>query len=449
MLEVVYQKISRSSLSSVGIALVSTIILILRAEAFVIEDMDKLDNEYCLNIFSCDKFQPHFMVNHDLANIDVNNDNNIVRNPSKKLLEDLRNLIDKIDDLEVKTEMLINLALQYYQLNELEITKTILNEALEVSKKVKDNSSKTLLMLKIATTYIEIEELETASKILDQAKDSSQKITDNSIKAALLMNLASKYEQIGNSEKAEIITTEVDTIVAKIEDPPPNFPFQPLPFKGQINFGNNLFFAKNTLASFSIGGNFNKIWETGQIDLYVKFLNSYDSSRDSGDENRILFDVVTQYKHYFKETTYLFGNLGYLQNDFSGIDNKFSYFTGLGFNLWRGSTENETFNMQLGIGDLFQNSDIKNKNAPFPVFQYAFVYKDLFFTNWKFEQLFTLEIPVRKKANYFVDSRTMVTIPTINNWSVFTSLDLRYFGVPRFDEPNLSTNFTAGIRYDF
>lgn len=432
---------SRSSLLAVGIALISSGTLVNIAQAFVSEDLDKLDNEYCLPISSCDKFPSNFMVNENLANTAIN--------PQKKLLEDSRNLIDKIDDPQVKTEMLINLALQYYELNELEITKTILNEALEVSKNVEDNSSKTLLMLKIASTYIEIQELEIASEILAESLASSQDITDNSIKAAVLMDLASKYEQIGDSEKAETILIEVDTIVAEIENPPPSFPFQPLPLTGQINLGTNLSVAKDTLVNFNFGGNFSKRWETDTINLYFQFLNSYDNSRESGDENRIVFDIVTQYKHYLSEKTYLFGNLAYLQDDFTNTNGRFSYFTGVGFNLWRGSTEDETFDMQLGVGDLFQNSDIKNKNAPFPVFQYALIYKDLFFSDWKFEQIFVLEVPVRNTANYFADSRTTITIPAINNWSVFTSLNLRYFGIPEIDEPNLSTGFTAGLRYDF
>lgn len=241
----------------------------------------------------------------------------------------------------------------------------------------------------------------------------------------------------------------MDIIVAEIENPPPSFPFEPTPIEGQILLGTNMSFAKDTIANFNIGANFGKRWATDEMNLYFKFLNSYDNSRDSGDENRILFDVVTQYKHYFRERVYVFGNLAYLQDDFTGNDSRFSYFGGLGFNVWRGSTKNETFDMQLGIGDLFQNSTIQNKNAPFPVFQYALVYKNLFFSDWKFEQIFTLEVPVSNTANYFADSRTIVTIPAINDWSIFTSLNFRYFGIPEIDEPNLSTGFTAGLRYDF
>lgn len=438
---------SKSPLVSVGVALVTSVKLLTPAQAFVSEDIDKLNNDSSLNISAFDTSDAQFA-----DSIKMNPNQLLAENYQKTLLEESRNLIDKIDDSQVKTEMLINLAQQYYELNELEITKETLIEALEVSKNVEENSAKTLLIIKIATKFIEIEEiqdLETASEILDLALESSQDISEKSIKAAVLINLASKYEQIGNSEKAEIILAEADTIVAEIENPPPSFPFQPLPFSGQINFGTNMTFSKNTLANFTVGGRFNKRWETDEMNLYFRFLNSYDNSRDSGDENRILFDVVTQYKHYFSERTYYFGNLAYLQDDFSGNDSRISYFTGLGFNLWRGATEDETLDMQLGIGDLFQNSDIKNKNAPFPVFQYSLIYRDLFFTDWKFEQIFALEIPVRNTANYFADSRTIVTIPAINNWSVFTSLNLRYFGIPETDEPNLSSNFTAGIRYDF
>ena len=281
---------SRSRLLAVGIALINYTTLVNTAQAFVSEDIDKLDNKDCLNISSCDKFDPNFMVNHNF--ISANIDKSISRIPQKKLLEDSRDLIEKIDDPQIKTEMLINLALQYYELNELEITKQILNEALEVSQDVEEDSSKTLLLIKIATTFIEIQELETASEILALALESSQEISENSVKASLLIDLASKYQQIGDDEKAETILAEVDTIVAEIENPPPSFPFQPLPLEGQILLGTNMSFAKDTLANFNIGANFGKRWATDEINLYFKFLNSYDNSRASGDENRILFKVL-------------------------------------------------------------------------------------------------------------------------------------------------------------
>ena len=445
MLNLILQ--SRFRFLAVAIALINSSTLVNTAQAFVLEDMDKLENQSCLPISSCDKFDRNFIVNQNLANI--NSKTNISKSPQKKSLEDSRNLIDKIDDPHIKTEMLINLGLQYDELNELEILKQILNEALEVSQDVEQNSTKTLLMIKIATILIEIQELEIASEILDLALESSEKITDNSTKANLLMDLASKYKQIEDSEKAEIILAEVDIIVTEIENPPPSFPFKPTPLEGHTLLGTNLFFAKDTLANFNMGVRLSKRWATDEIDLFLEFFNSYDSSRDAGDKNRILFDIVTEYKHYFREKFFYFGNLAYLQDNFTGNDGRFSYFTGFGFNLWQGSTKDETFDMKLGIGDLFQDSTIKNKNAPFPVFQYALVYKNLFFTDWKFEQIFALEVPVRNTANYFADSRTIVTIPAIKNWSVFSSLSFIYMGIPELNEPNLSTSFTAGLRYDF
>jgi hypothetical protein len=160
-------------------------------------------------------------------------------------------------------------------------------------------------------------------------------------------------------------------------------------------------------------------------------------------------DFITQYKHYFLENQYVFVNLAYLQDDFSANESKFSYFTGLGFNFWRGSTNDQTLDMQLGIGDLARNSNIVNTNANFPVVQYALIFRDLLFVDWKFQQAFILEVPVSNTANYYADSRTVLTIPAINNWSIFGSLNFRYFGIPQLDSPNLSTSFSAGLEYQF
>lgn len=147
------------------IGIISNLTFINISQALVSEDIDKLENE-------------------NLTNIDSNK--SIYATSQKNLLEDSRNLIDKIDDPQIKTEMLINLALQYYELNELEITRQILNEASEISEDVEENASKTLLKIKIATIFIEIQDLETASKILAQASENSEKIKDNSAKATLI-----------------------------------------------------------------------------------------------------------------------------------------------------------------------------------------------------------------------------------------------------------------------
>ncbi|MGK7947009.1 MAG: DUF481 domain-containing protein, partial [Microcystaceae cyanobacterium] len=205
----------------------------------------------------------------------------------------------------------------------------------------------------------------------------------------------------------------------------------------------------NTLLNFTLAIDASKQWTRDQLDVYFKFLNSYDDSRETNDENRITFDVITQYKYYYVERQYLFGNLSYVQDDFSGNEKRFSYFTGLGFNVWQKPSDARSLTMQIGLGDLVRNSNIRNANANFPVAQYAVIYRNLFFTDWKFRQSFILEVPISNTANYFADSQTVLTIPAINNWSIFGNLHFKYLGIPQVDAPNLSTSFTAGLEYEF
>ena len=442
---------SKSSLFRFVIPLFIPSIFVNASQALASEGMNSNrineDKINCLSSSFCEQLADRTMFEENINQI--NGYENVLASSQLQLLEDSLNFIEQIDDLEIKADTLINLAWQYYRLGELDRTIEVLNEALEIGQDIEDASSKTLMMIKVADVFIEIEDFETASEVLDLALESSQDIEENSVKATLLLDLASKYDEIENLEQKEIVLTQVDTIVAEIENPPPTFPFEPTPFKGQIFLGSNVFFAEDSLINFNIGANFSKRRERDELDLFFRYLNSFDSSRDSGDENRILLDVVTQYRYYLKERKYLFANLGYLQDDFSGNDARFSYFTGLGFNVWRGENEDQTFDMQLGIGDLVQNSDISNKDADFPVFQYALLYRNVFFNDWKFVQTFKAEVPVSNTANYFLDSRSTLKIPAINNWSVFSTLNFRYFGIPEVDEPNLSATFTAGLKYDF
>jgi hypothetical protein len=463
--------LSISFLISAATVIVASITSALVTEAVTLEDINRLSRESFINgssgelldinstkevLMNSDSDElntpenkDYFMVDSDLDNEDFTNENNNLPETPKKSLDDYFNLINRLDDPQVKTEMLVKLSLKYHEINENQAALDTLNDALEVSKKVENKPSRILLMIDIASAYIKFRELEIASKILDNSLTATQEITAQPEAAALLIDLASKYEQIGDSEKAKTIRSEVENIVAKIENPPPSFPFQPLPLTAKIRIGTNFFSGQNTLLNFSFAVDARKRWETDEIAVNFNFLNSYDNSRNSDEENRIVLDFITQYKHYFLENQYVFVNLAYLQDDFSANESKFSYFTGLGFNFWRGSTNDQTLDMQLGIGDLARNSNIVNTNANCPVVQYALIFRDLLFVDWKFQQAFILEVPVSNTANYYADSRTVLTIPAINNWSIFGSLNFRYFGIPQLDSPNLSTSFSAGLEYQF
>ena len=80
MLNLILQ--SRFRFLAVAIAFINSSTLVNTAQAFVLEDMDKLDNQSCLPISSCDKFDRNFIVNQNLANI--NSKTNISKSPQKK-----------------------------------------------------------------------------------------------------------------------------------------------------------------------------------------------------------------------------------------------------------------------------------------------------------------------------------------------------------------------------
>ncbi|HAC62411.1 MAG TPA: hypothetical protein DCF68_02455 [Cyanothece sp. UBA12306] len=83
------------------------------------------------------------------------------------------------------------------------------------------------------------------------------------------------------------------------------------------------------------------------------------------------------------------------------------------------------------------NSNVRNKDASFPFVQYAVIFKDVFLVNWKFEQSFIGEVPISNTENYYANYSNILTIPVLNNWSVFGTLDFSYFGISQLDETNL------------
>lgn len=368
---------------------------------------------------------------------------------NQEIFDESLELIQQLEDPEVKTQMLFNAAQRYYETDEPETAKQLLNKALESSQNIETESSKIFLLMDMARLFADLDDLDQTAIVLDDIREKIRQLTDTSLQGILLVDLANIYAQIGNSEAANQVLAEAETIITAAKNPPPSFPFEPLPWSGTVRLGTNLFFATDNLANLNFRIEASKRWAKDEFDFYFRLFNSFDDSRPSGDENRLILDSVVEYKRYLNARKFLFFNVGYLQDDFSDIDSRLSYFGGVGFNLWRGASEKEKLDMQFGIGDLFQNSNIRNEEGGFPVFQYALIYKDLFFVDWEFEQFFIVELPVRNTPNYFIDSVTRLSIPAIYNWYVFTSLDFRYLGLASPGNTNLETRFITGLEYNF
>ncbi|MBF2055737.1 MAG: DUF481 domain-containing protein [Cyanobacterium sp. T60_A2020_053] len=361
-------------------------------------------------------------------------------------------VIRALDNPLIKAQMLANLTKQYYQQNELAIVKELLKESWEISEQIKQKPEQILHKLSIINLYIEYEEKTSALHHLPILKSAIDKLEDYSLKTAFLMDIANKYEQLGETQQAQIIREEVEISIVKANQPkpspPPKFPFQEQPLKGKIRLANNSFIADRNLINFNFNSTFSKQWPRNKLNLNLKLWNNYDSSRRIDRQNRFVIDIVSEYQHYWREKFYSFANFGYLQDDFSSVEDRVSFFTGVGFNVWTGSQKHQKLDMQLGIGDLFQNSTLRNKQAPFPVFQYSLNYENLMFTDWKFNQQLTLEIPATNTANYYIDTISKINIPTFEKWSIFGSINFKYISITESNKPNLERRFMFGLEYE-
>lgn len=233
-------------------AIIAAVTLIFTAEVFALEKINKVCHTSFLEAVSCELFNTNATENNVffIANEEGQNEDNIEQNSPESLLDKRLELIEQLDELQVKIEMLINLDLDYYQIDKKIVALNTLNSALEISQNVENKPSQVWLMLKIATAYLELQEVETGSKILDDALTIVKKIKAKPEAAALLIDLGAKYEQIGNVAQSTMILTEVATLMAQIENPPPSFPFKPLPLTVQFRAGSNFFSAQDTLLDY-------------------------------------------------------------------------------------------------------------------------------------------------------------------------------------------------------
>lgn len=370
-------------------------------------------------------------------------------NSDREILNHSLELIEGLENPELKTKIFINSAKRAAESGDLEKTLDLLKQALESSEEVSQKTAQIFLLLDIAGLYGQVNQFAQVMTILDEVRVKIKQLDDLSLQATFLVELANRYHQINNDETTAEILAEAQTALASVRNPPPDFPFQPSPFDGSVRVGGEIFIAENEFSTLNVRVQGSKLWARNEVDFYVRFVNSFDNSRPSDNQTRILIDAVSDYRYYLSEGNFLFLQIGYLESDFSNTDSRFSYFTGVGFNLFRGDTSKERLDMQLGIGDLVQNSTIKSVENNFPALQYSVIYKDLFLADWEFEQYFVLEFPVRNTPDYFIEAISQVSIPALANWSVFSALSFTYFGITAPDNPNLETRFTTGLEYNF
>jgi len=355
---------------------------------------------------------------------------------------------NNMEDGETKANFLSEIAERYSQIGQQEIALDVLSQALEIAETIEDAEGKAKVLISIAFKYASLEQISLANEVFALALEATDAIEDANQKAALLTEMALKYADIGQYELSSRLLSASQDVIAAASAPPVLFPFEPTPWQGGLGFNLNLSSDKNTTSVGSLTATLERVWPRNEFDAAFSFTNDFDSSRETDDESRFIGNFRTEYRHHFNANwQYFISNL-VRRDDNDGIDIRTNLYTGPGLNIWRGGPD-RSFDMQLGFGIRYEESNRRTDDLDFPVLQYRIGYQNILFDSLKLRQFLIFELPVRDTEDYYIESLTTLSVPISEGWSFENSVNLRYSAIPTLDNPNFRVKLQTGLRYEF
>lgn len=371
-------------------------------------------------------------------------------NPAKtaEILGEALEAAQKIEDAETKATFLSEIAERYSQIGQQARALDVLSQGLEIAETIEDAEGKARVLISIAFQYAALEQISLANEVFALVIEAADSIEDANKKAALLTEMALKYADIGQYELSSQLLSASEDLIAEASTPPVLFPFEPTPWQGGLGFNLNLSSDKNTTSVVSLTATLDRVWPRNEFDAAFGFTNDFDSTRETDEESRFIGNFRTEYRHHFNANwQYFISNL-VRRDDNDAIDIRTNLYTGPGVNIWRAGPD-RSFDMQLGFGIRYEESNRRTDDLDFPVLQYRIRYKNILFENLKLRQFFTFELPVGDTEDYYLESLTTLSVPLSQGWSFDNSVNLRYSAIPTLDNPNFRVKLQTGLRYQF
>ena len=378
---------------------------------------------------------------------------------SEHILEQALTIADTIEDSYDRATILNDIARQYAELGKKEKATAILSRSLEVAQKIEDTSVKVTLMLAIANIYFDLDRITIANDILSESLEIANSIEDESLKSRLLIKIALKYAKIGQDELTENLLSQSQELIGKASEPVANFPFEPAPVEGSFGFGGIVNSFDVTTSTVFANMNLYKQWAVDDIDFEADVFVSFDSGRIVN-QYRPGGLIINVYRHHFNPkwhfhtTSLTTGNLDIFSADNDDEDLSFitNNLVGIGLNLWRGKRR-QFLDLQLGIGGRYEYASIDfevRKNETAPIIDAVILSKGISLGTGTLEQIFAFTLPLNDFDNFFILSRTKLSIPLAEKWTFNNTIWLRYRNQELLENnPNLQFIYTTGINYKF
>ena len=376
---------------------------------------------------------------------------------SDRLLQQAEDIADTIADPPGKARVLSEIALKYAELGEFSRSADLLLRALEVVNSIVDSRQKAILLSGIATQYARLGQSVEASELFSQAVEIANKIEGGSVRASVLAEIALKSTSLGLSEVSDRLLAQSEQVISEspvagqpeVEEQPSLFPFEPIPWTGRIRLLGRFFSGNKTTSVFTVASDIERKWPRDQIDINLSATNDFDDSRSSpNQDNEFEGRFQVEYRHHATARWQYFVNSSARRDTLDDLDIRTSLYTGPGLNIWRGG-KSQSFDMQLGLGVRFEESNRRSDDLDFPVAQYRVRYKDLYFDNVKFRNFYTLEVPLDNLEDFYMELNSSVAVPISGGWSFNNSLRIQYAAEPTRNNPNVEVKMETGLQYQF
>ena len=386
--------------------------------------------------------------------------NNKARLIKKSSLDQNLEMINQIDKLQLKVKLLNDLALSYYKIGEIEQAKKILGQCLSLAESLNDQELKVTMIIEIANYYYKITKKKQALNVLDKVIPLINALDDKLIQGQLLLNTAFQYETMKEEKKAELLFSRSQTLTAEAALPSPVFPFKETPSQLKMGVTGNVASFRDTTGFLGVDIDYGKQWTEEDILVDGNIYFGYDSSR-AVNNYRPGGLMTAVYRRHFDE------NWSFFVDFFSSInedlysarndDEDLTIITGLwlgaGLNLWRGESNNEFLDFQLGIGPRYEYDYVdfkQRKNETSPTLAIIFLGRGFSLGKATINHTFGFLPALDDLDDFVVTSNTQLSYPITERWSFVSRLFLRHRSDKVLEEnPDLNMFFSTGLEYSF
>lgn len=382
---------------------------------------------------------------------DLNQRTDELSQSSLEILEEALEVVKSLQEPEAKARLLTEIALKFAAIAQEERAQLLLADALIAANDIEADSVQVRVKTAISRAYFHLGQADTAEELLSDALATANSLENPEVKSSLLAEIALNYDAIGLGDRSLAILSESRDIARGTQsvESAALFPFEPTGWEGQVGLGASFFSGAKITSETSFNFALERQWPTDEVDFRISFTNDYDDSRVSPEEeNQIKGQIDAEYRHHATERYQYFISSLVRRDEPDGIDIRTNLYTGPGINIWRAGPD-RSFDMQLGLGIRYEDSNRRQDDLDVPVAQYRMRYKDVYFDFLTLRQFLTFELPFDDFEDYYMESSTTLKIPIIQGWSFNNNLILRYASNPSLDNPNLRVDFVTGIEYQF